>query len=366
MRLRQPPGNERYTPATGLVLWPVFILIKDFSMDSSNTTMHDQGVVVKKNIGSYQVRTNGRILPCAISSRLRKQLIYTADNPNALHHRVNAVKTLDREDPVAVGDLVRFVEAGAGSGLITEVLPRRNRLSRRDPYPGAHAFEQIIVANVDYIVPVFAAANPTPKWGMLDRYLASAESLELSVLIVLTKLDLVRDSEGRLDDAIRQAVDEYRRIGYPVLLTSSLSGEGLEALRQVLKGRVSAFVGKSGVGKTALLNALEPGLGLRVGEVGLGKVGKGKHTTSSAEMVTTAFGADIVDTPGMREFGLQDMDAYDLALFFPEMRPFVGQCRFGLDCLHDEEPGCAIRRQVMAGEISPLRYKSYLRLKEEV
>ena len=122
---------------------------------------------------------------------------------------------------------------------------------------------------------------------------------------------------------------------------------------RLLKGRVSAFVGKSGVGKTALLNALEPGLGLRVGAVGTGKIGKGRHTTTAAEMVTTAFGADIVDTPGMREFGLCDMDGDDLALFFPEMRPLVGKCKFGLDCSHDEEPGCAIRKAVMAGTISP-------------
>jgi ribosome biogenesis GTPase len=335
-------------------------------MDSSNTYIHDQGVVVKKNVGLYHVRTNGGVLPCALSACLRRQLIYAADNPNSLHHTVRDVKTLDKVDPVAVGDVVRFIDARDGSGLITEVLPRRNRLARRDPYPGAHPFEQIIVANVDYVIPVFAAANPTPKWGMLDRYLASAESLELSALIVITKLDLARDPEGRLDEAIRQAVEEYRRIGYPILLTSSVSGEGLDYLRQALKSHVSAFVGKSGVGKTALLNAIEPGLGLRVGEVGQGKVGKGKHTTSSAEMVTTAFGADIVDTPGMREFGLHDMDAYDLALFFPEMRPFVGQCKFGLDCLHDAEPGCTIRKQVVAGKISPLRYRSYLRLKKEV
>jgi ribosome biogenesis GTPase / thiamine phosphate phosphatase len=335
-------------------------------MDSRNTCIHDQGVVVKKNIGLYHVRANGNVLPCALSPRLRKQLIYAADNPNALHHTVSDVKTLDKVDPVAVGDMVRFVDACDGSGLITEVLPRRNRLARRDPYPGVQHFEQVIVANVDYIVPVFAAANPTPKWGMLDRYLASVESLELSALIVITKLDLVRPSDGALDGATRQAVDEYRRIGYPVLLTSSVTGEGLDELRQALKDRLSAFVGKSGVGKTALLNAIEPGLGLRVGEVGKGQVGKGKHTTSHVEMFTTAFGADIVDTPGMRAFGLPDMNADNLALFFPEMRLLVGQCKFGLDCLHDAEPGCAIRKAVMAGRISPLRYQSYLRLKEEV
>jgi ribosome biogenesis GTPase len=221
-------------------------------------------------------------------------------------------------------------------------------------------------ANVDYIIPVFAAANPTPKWGMLDRYLASAESLELSTLIVITKLDLVRGLEGRLDEAIHQVVDEYRRIGYPVLLTSSITGEGLDELRQFLKNHVSAFVGKSGVGKTALLNAIEPGLGLQIGEVGRGNVGKGKHTTSHVEMVSLRFGGELVDTPGMRAFGLPDMPADNLALFFPEMRPLVGQCKFGLGCLHDEEPGCAIRKAVMDGRINPLRYQSYLRLKEEV
>jgi len=267
---------------------------------------------------------------------------------------------------VAVGDTVRFVNTHDGSGMITEVLPRRNRLSRQDPYPGKHKFEQIVVSNVDYLIPIFAAANPTPKWGLLDRYLTSAESHELSAMVVITKLDLVRGPDGALDEELQTAIEEYRRIGYPILLTSSITGEGLDALRQMLKGTVSAFVGKSGVGKTALLNALEPGLGLRIGSVGSGKVGKGKHTTTAAEMVTTTFGADIVDTPGIREFGLLAMEEEDLALFFPEMRPFVGQCKFGLSCLHDEEPGCAIRKQVMAGRISPFRYQSYLRLKEEL
>jgi ribosome biogenesis GTPase len=335
-------------------------------MNSSYTCTYNQGVVIKKNIGTYHVRTGGTVLPCVISSRLRKQLIYTTTNPNSLRHTVSHVKTLDNVDPVAVGDLVRVLDARDGTGLIVEVLPRRNRLARRDPAPGAHNFEQIIVSNVDYIIPVFAAASPTLKWGLLDRYLTSAESLELPALVVITKMDLVRGPDGALDDELQTAISEYRRIGYPVLLTSSITGEGLEGLRQTLIGRLSAFVGKSGVGKTALLNALEPGLGLRVGLVGAGKVGKGKHTTTAAEMITTSFGADIVDTPGVREFGLFDMDKDDLAMYFPEMRPLVGKCKFGLDCSHDEEPGCAIRKAVMDGAINPNRYQSYLRFKEEI
>jgi ribosome biogenesis GTPase / thiamine phosphate phosphatase len=350
------------SPAAGFVLSNV----RNLTMDISNTRSHDQGVVVKKNIGSYHVRMDGRLLTCAISSQLRKQLIYSGSNPNLQHRSVQAVKALDHVDPVAVGDAVRFIDAHDGTGLIVEVLPRRNRLARRDPAPGSHHFEQVIVSNVDYVIPVFAAASPTPKWGMLDRYLVSAESLNLAALIVITKLDLVQTPDGLLDDAIHQKVEEYQRIGYPVLLTSSFTGDGLDELRRVLKGRFSVFVGKSGVGKSALLNALEPGLGLRVGEVGTGKVGKGRHTTTSVEMVSTAFGADIVDTPGTREFGLPDMAEDDLALFFPEMRPLVGMCKFGLDCSHDEEPGCAIRRAVMAGTVSPQRYQSYLRMDKEL
>jgi len=330
-------------------------------MDSNTTYLHDQGVVVKKNIGTYHVRTGEQVLPCAISTRLRKQLIYPTADPTSLSHIVREVKVLDKVDPIAVGDVVRFVDARDGSGLIVEVLPRRNCLAR-----GKKPFEQIIVSNVDYVLPVFAAASPTPKWAMLDRYLASIESLDLSALIVLTKLDLVRGPDGGIGDELQAAVDVYRKIGYPVLLTSSLSGEGLDELRSLLSGRVVAFVGKSGVGKTALLNALEPGLGLRVGAVGTGKVGKGKHTTTHVEMVTTGFGADIVDTPGVREFSLPGMDEKDLALFFPEMAPLVGRCKFGLDCAHNEEPGCVIRKAVMEGNISPHRYQSYLRLKEDL
>jgi len=340
--------------------------VRNFPMDFGYKLPHDQGIVIKKNIGTYHVRIEGGVVPCTISSRMRKQLIYTATNPNAHHQTVRDVKALDKVDPVAVGDLVRFINDRDGTGLIVEVLPRRNWLARRDPAPGAHSFEQIIVANMDYIIPVFATASPTPKWGLLDRYLISAESMELSALVVITKLDLAQGPDGRLEDELQAAINEYRRVGYSLLLTSSVTGEGLEELRLALKGCISAFVGKSGVGKTALLNALEPGLGLRVAAVGTGKVGKGKHTTTAAEMVSTAFGADIVDTPGMREFGLHLMDRDNLALFFPEMRPFVGQCKFGFGCLHNEEPGCAIRKAVMTGEISPLRYQSYLRIKEEV
>jgi ribosome biogenesis GTPase len=239
--------------------------------------------------------------------------------------------------------------------------------------PSAHAHEQVIAANVDQAVPVFAAAEPPPKWNLLDRYLVSAEAAGVPALICINKADLL---PGNADEAaVLDAIYEYRRIGYPVVLVSAHTGEGLDELQAALRGRVSALLGKSGVGKTSLLNALQPGLGLRVSAVSRVN-GKGRHTTTHLEMFTLDLPAGkdesspasetaIVDTPGIREFGLWEVSEEDLALFFPEMRPLVGRCRFGLDCRHNQEPGCAIRKATLAGLIHPRRYQSYLRLREE-
>jgi ribosome biogenesis GTPase len=140
----------------------------------------------------------------------------------------------------------------------------------------------------------------------------------------------------------------------------------MNELKSALQGKTSVLVGKSGVGKTSLLNAIQPGLGLRVKAVSSGEIGKGRHTTTHYEMFELEFGGRLVDTPGMREFGLWDIQADELASFFPEMRAYVGQCKFGLSCSHDREPGCAIRKAVMAGTISPYRYQGYMRLREEL
>jgi ribosome biogenesis GTPase / thiamine phosphate phosphatase len=327
---------------------------------------HDLGVVIKKTIGNYNVHLDGRTLACTLATRLRKEFVYQADNPNTGRHVVKAVKAIEHSDPVAVGDIVHIAETQDSSGVIVEIMPRRNQLARRTavPMPTAHPFEQVIAANVDQVVPVFAAARPAPKWNMLDRYLASAESLDLPALVCMTKLDLARAGEGLTEADLKSTAAEYQRIGYPVLFTSAVTGEGIAELKQALQGRISVLVGKSGVGKTSLLNALQPGLGLRVNEVNQ-TTGKGKHTTSHVEMLLLEVGGAIIDTPGVREFGLWDLDTDDLASFFPEMRPFVGKCRFGLDCQHDEEPGCAIRKAVMGGQVSPRRYQSYMRLKAE-
>ena len=307
-------------------------------MSTNNTD--DQGVVFRKSHGQYLVHANGRGIACALSSRLYKQI--TAPAP----------------DPLAIGDVVRFSQAGDGPAVITGILPRRNKFSRQAVTPGRQVSEQVIVSNVDQVVPVFAAASPTPKWALLDRYLVSAEAAGLPVLIIITKSDLSRTGDG-----LAETLQEYRRVGYPLHCVSAVTGEGLDELARLLLGRTSVLVGKSGVGKTSLLNALQPGLGRRVREVGSGKQGKGRHATTALEMLPLDRGGAVVDTPGIREFGLWDVDPDDLALYFPEMRALVGSCKFGLDCRHDEEPGCSIRQAVMAGQVSPYRYRSYLKLR---
>jgi ribosome biogenesis GTPase / thiamine phosphate phosphatase len=325
------------------------------------------GVIYKVTAGGYTVQQNGRTITCQLASHLRKAGGPPSERGKTQRQRGRPELPRPSAGALVVGDVVRLEEPPGGPAFIREVLPRRNQLSRRSavPMPSAHASEQVIAVNVDQVVPVFAAANPTPKWNMLDRYLALAESLDLPALIVITKLDLVQDADGTVFDELLEAAESYRRIGYPVLLTSAVTRQGLEELRQALQPGLSVLLGKSGVGKTALLNALQPGLGLRVNEVSQA-TGKGKHTTTHLEIFPLDSGGALVDTPGVREFGLWDLDEEVLAYFYREMRPFIGRCRFGLGCAHAEEPGCAIRKAVSGGLISPQRYKSYLRLKEEL
>jgi ribosome biogenesis GTPase len=321
----------------------------------------DIGVVFRKTLGHYTVQANGRELDCTLSSLLHKDLIYSTADPSSMRSRVQTVREAAPVDPIAIGDRVHFVDAGIERGLITDVLPRRSTFSRAAATTGRHPFEQVIAANADQIIPIFAVASPTPKWGLLDRYLVAAESAGLPALVVITKLDLTEENRE-----IDQDLDIYRRIGYPILKVSSQTGEGIERLKSLLRGKMSVLVGKSGVGKTSLLNALQPGLGLRVKAVSNGELGKGRHTTTHYEMFELDFGGTLLDTPGMREFGLWNVQADELADFFPEMSAYVGQCKFGLSCQHDREPGCAVRKAVMSGEIHPQRYKSYMNLRSEL
>lgn len=318
------------------------------------------GVVYRKSTGVYTVNAEGQTIMCAISSKLRKLLVWpTADRSSVPHQKVQEVLDIGAVDPVAIGDLVAFINNGDGTGMITEVYERKNALTRQAP--GKKPLEQVIVANVDQVIAVFASAQPKPKWHMLDRYLASAEACDIPAVIVLTKFDLVRGK--REEREIAQEVKTYRAAGYQVLVTSTTDGDGVDEFKHLIDGRVSALVGMSGVGKSSLLNAVEPGLGIRVNQINTA-IDKGRHTTTHLEMFSLQSGGAVVDTPGMKIFGLWRIQPEEIALLFREMRPYVGTCKFGLRCTHSHEPGCAIVRAVQAGQISRRRHESYVHMYE--
>ena len=324
---------------------------------------NNTGLVFRKLLGTYMVMTeNGAVITCSISSRLRKHLIYpTRDRSSLGFLKVVDVEDIQLVDPVAIGDQVVFVDAGHDSGMITEILPRKSKLTRRAA--GTKPLEQVIVANADQMVAVMAAAQPNPNWNLLDRYIASAEACELPTLICLTKIDLVRGKKQERE--IVRIGEEYAAMGYDVLLTSASTGEALDEIRQALSGKLSVFIGKSGVGKTTLLNALQPQLGLRVGEINT-QYDKGRHTTTHLEMFPLDTGGYIVDTPGMKQFGLWAIEPEDVPELYREIASHMGRCKFGADCTHSHEPGCAIKQAIERGTISQRRYQSYLYLRDHL
>ena len=307
--------------------------------------------MIKKNNGKYWVWSRGQSLLCSLKGPFEKG----KNNKNR-----------SASPGIVVRDRVGVTINVDGSAQIIEVFERGNRLARRaaQSMPGRHAGEQVIAANIDQIVAVMSLSQPAPRWNLLDRYLVSAESLEIESLICLTKVDAAYNNKSELDECVLEEIETYRKIGCRVLLTSVVSGEGLPELKQTLKGQVSVLLGKSGAGKSSLLNSLLPDLSLRVGEIN-STIGKGRHTTTGTEMYAGDFGGWLVDTAGTREFSLWDVNSEDMAWFFPEMRPWLRQCRFGQICRHDEEPGCAVRQAVMNGHIHPRRYFSMMKLKEE-
>lgn len=259
---------------------------------------------------------------------------------------------------LAVGDTVVLERAERGDAwAIGELLPRRSKLTRRAP-GGGHG-ERVVAANVDQVVTVFATAKPAPHPRMLDRFLVIAEANDLTPRIVVNKVDLVGEAIAR------SMFGAYGDAGYPVHFTSTKDGGlGLDDLREALRARTSVLTGPSGVGKSSLMNALYPGLALRVGEISE-SVSKGRHTTVGALLHPLPDGGFVADTPGLREIGMWGLPPDHLDACFREFRSFLTQCRFA-DCTHTVEPGCAVLAAVRAGTISAARHESYVKLREEL
>lgn len=262
---------------------------------------------------------------------------------------------------VAVGDRVSISLNKDGTGTIEAVDERHAVLSRARPSAEARRLsadqEQVLVANPDQLVLVFATQNPATNLRKLDRFLVVAEVNELTAVICVNKIDLVGPEEARRQFHI------YEDIGYQVIYTSAVTGEGVAELRACLHDKISVLAGSSGVGKSSLLNAIEPGLGLKVREVSQA-TGKGMHTTRYAELFPLAEGGYVADTPGIRALALYDLEPWELDAYFREIAPLVEECQFS-DCSHRHEPNCAVRAAVEDGRIAPERYESYLRLREE-
>lgn len=294
-----------------------------------------EGLVVRSTAGFVDVLIEGR----RVQARLRGRLKHTPRTT----------------DLCVIGDVVRVAQPGGRSAVVVEVLPRRTRFSRRQPGRGP-VREDVLVANLDQLLITFCHGRPSLNTRLLDRFLVIAEHQGLHAVIVMNKADL-RDPT----DATWQAT--YESIGYPVFHVSAGTGEGLEELERLLRDKISAFVGPSGVGKSSLINRLVPDLDLKTSQVS-DHHGKGRHTTRVATLHPLPKGGFIADTPGIRELGTWALPTERLDRCFPELTPYRAHCAFR-SCTHTHEPECAVLEAVRAGRIERARYESYLRLRDE-
>jgi ribosome biogenesis GTPase len=273
---------------------------------------------------------------------------------NARTKGVLKLEDITSTNPVAVGDWVDFeIESDAqNTALIDQILPRHNYINRQSP---RHKHQHhIVAANLDQTVLVVTIREPRTSQGFIDRFLVAAEMYHVKPVLVFNKSDLYRAKDLQLFEALR---DMYQPLGYPVLLVSAEKQEGLAELNTVLKDKTTLLSGHSGVGKSSLLNVLFPGMNRKTQDVS-GWSGKGQHTTTFAEMFDLPQGGKIIDTPGMREFGIVDLSKQELSHYFPEMKDRIQNCQFN-NCLHSNEPGCAIKDAVNQGLIHEDRYVSY-------
>ena len=296
------------------------------------------GLIIRAQSGFFIVRDDagGQSVTCQLRGRLKQG------------RRLG--------DIAAIGDRVLFSAAADGTGSIDEILPRKTEIVRLDPRPQGE-YRQVLLANPDQAVFVFACANPEPRLRMLDRFLVIAEKQRVPAVVVVNKIELI----GL--DAAKAIFGFYPALGYPVIYTSVKADIGVNTLKQTLLGKLSALAGPSGVGKSSLMNAIQPGLGLAVGEISLAH-DKGKHTTNFRQLHALVDGGWVADAPGWKSLALWDTEPEEIDAYFPELAPLVEDCQFS-DCGHIHEPGCAVLAAIAAGTVSRQRYESYLRLKED-
>jgi ribosome biogenesis GTPase len=293
------------------------------------------GTILRAQSGFFWVQTAVGLIECKLRGRLKRERLAT--------------------DLAVIGDTVEITLVTPTEGAIEAVLPRHTRLARRAAGSRGAYKEDVLVANVDQVLLTCACAQPELSPRMLDRYLVICEQSELDPVIVATKVDLVSEAQAHALFAT------YEHIGYPVLYVSNKTGLGLDAVRERLAGRISVVTGKSGVGKSSLLNALDPALNLATNTVSTA-LSKGRHTTTVAELIPVLGGGYVADTPGIREIGLWQIPPDDLAWCYRELRPFLDDCYFA-GCTHIHEPDCAVRAAVEQGLVTPERYASYVRLR---
>jgi ribosome biogenesis GTPase len=300
-----------------------------------------EGRVTKSTGSWYDVSfVDGTMISCRIPGKFR-------------------LEELDETNPVAIGDRVIVEKLDDGSGVIREIKKRQNMITRLATH--GRRGQQVIAANIDLGIAVQSVKRPQFKTGFIDRFLITCEANNVKPLLLINKMDLAKETE---ELEIQQLTDLYSSLGYQLFACSITDAKSIEGLKSIIMGKTVTFMGPSGTGKSSLLNALSPGLNVSVGEIS-NFSNKGKHTTTFSEMIHIGDQTYVVDTPGIREFGLVDIDSYDLSNFYIEMRELRTKCKY-YNCTHIHEPGCAVMSAYENGDIHPSRYMSYLQIFESL